>query len=81
MKTIPEKSAMLTGLGIAATFIIGLLFTMLIPSFNENWSQNTAKDAGRYHAVYAAADLEKYERDLKAAKPGDFIAPPEAVCG
>ena len=81
MKTIPEKSALLTGLGIAATFIVGLLFTMLIPSFNENWSQNTAKDAGRYHAVYAVADLDKYERDVKAAKPGDFVAPPPQYAG
>ncbi len=81
MKTIPEKSAMLTGLGIAATFIVGLLFTMLIPSFNENWSQNTAKDAGHFHAVYAVADLDKYERDLKAAKPGEFVTPPTQYAG
>ena len=81
MKTIPEKSALLTGLGIAATFLVGLLFTMLIPSFNENWSQNTAKDAGHYHAVYAVADLDKYEQDLKVAKPGDFVAPPQQYAG
>lgn len=72
---------MLTGLGIAATFIVGLLFTMLIPSFNENWSQNTAKDAGHFHAVYAVADLDKYEQDLKAAKPGEFVMPPKQYAG
>ena len=44
LKQVPEKSAMLTGLGILMTFVIGLTFTMLIPSFNENWSQNTAKN-------------------------------------
>ena len=63
LKQVPEKSAMLTGLGIAMTFIIGLTFTMLIPSFNENWSQNTAKDASRYHAIYLASDVEKADKD------------------
>ena len=43
---MPEKSALLTGLGIGMTFIIGLVFVSIIPSFNENWSQNTARDAG-----------------------------------
>lgn len=81
MKTIPEKSALLTGLGIATTFTVGFLFTMLIPSFNENWSQNTAKDAGHYHAVYSTDELARYERDLKAAKPGEVVAPPTQFTG
>ena len=50
LRQVPERSALLTGLGIAMTFIIGLTFVMLTPSFNENWSINTAKDAGRYHS-------------------------------
>jgi len=57
LKQVPEKSAMLTGLGILMTFVIGLTFTMLIPSFNENWSQNTAKNPERYHAIYSTAEL------------------------
>lgn len=63
LKQVPEKSAMLTGIGIGMTFIIGLTFTMLIPSFNENWSQNTAKDASRYHAIYLRSDVEKADKN------------------
>jgi len=63
LKQVPEKSAMLTGFGIAMTFIIGLTFTMLIPSFNENWSQNTARDAAHYHAIYTKEDVEKADKD------------------
>ena len=58
IKQVPEKSALLTGFGIGMTFIIGLVFVSLIPSFNENWSQNTARDAGRYHAIYTKADVD-----------------------
>ena len=63
IKQVPEKSALLTGLGIAMTFIIGLTFVSLIPSFNENWSQNTARDAGRYHAIYTKAEVEAADRE------------------
>ena len=61
LKQKPEKSAMLTGLGILMTFVIGLTFTMLIPSFNENWSQNTAKNPERYHAIYSTTELAAAE--------------------
>ena len=63
LRQVPEKSALLTGLGIGMTFIIGLVFVSIIPSFNENWSQNTARDAGRYHAIYTTAELAAAERD------------------
>ena len=81
MKLIPERSALLLGLGVATTFIVGLIFTMLIPSFNENWSQNTAKDAGRYHAIYTTAELDRYDRDIAAAKPGQAVTPPAQYTG
>ncbi len=48
----PEKSAIATGFGIAMTFVIGLLFTLLVPSFNQNWSTNTAEDPTLFHNVY-----------------------------
>ena len=63
IRQVPEKSALLTGLGIGMTFIIGLVFVSIIPSFNENWSQNTARDAGRYHAIYAKTELAAAERE------------------
>ena len=63
----PEKSALWTGFGIALTFIIGLLFTLLVPSFNSNWSPNTAEDATHYHAVYNVADFKG--PDDNSAKP------------
>ena len=61
LRQVPEKSAILTGLGILMTFVIGLTFTMLIPSFNENWSQNTAKNPSRYHAIYTTTELAAAE--------------------
>ena len=81
MKLIPERSALLLGLGVATTFTVGLIFTMLIPSFNENWSQNTAKDAGRYHAIYTTAELDRYDRDIAASKPGQAVLPPQKYTG
>ena len=51
IKMKPEKSATATAIGIGLTFSIGLLFTILIPSFNKNWSPNTADQEARYHAV------------------------------
>lgn len=54
LKLKPEKSAMATGTGIGLTFTIGLLFTLLIPSFNKNWSASTADNESMYHAVYKA---------------------------
>lgn len=54
----PEKSALWTGFGIGFTFLIGLLFVLLVPSFNSNWSPNTAEDALHYHAIYNTADFQ-----------------------
>ena len=48
----PEKSAWLTALGVGTTFTVGFIFTLLIPSFNENWSANTAQHEWEYHSVY-----------------------------
>ena len=59
---------MLTGWGIAATFVVGLIFTMLIPSFNKNWSQNTADDATHYHAVYTQSEVEAADKEHRAPK-------------
>ena len=79
IKQVPEKSALLTGLGIAMTFIIGLTFVSLIPSFNENWSQNTARDAGRYHAIYTKAEVDAADREKRPAKEftGDIRSQPQ----
>ncbi len=63
IRQVPEKSALLTGLGIGMTFIIGLVFVSIVPSFNENWSQNTARDAGRYHAIYDSAEITAADRE------------------
>ena len=68
IRQVPEKSALLTGLGIGMTFIIGLTFVSIIPSFNENWSQNTARDAGRYHAIYAKSELAAAAREGRAPR-------------
>lgn len=68
IRQVPEKSALLTGLGIAMTFIIGLVFVSLVPSFNENWSQNTARDAGRYHAIYTQDEVAAAERENRPAR-------------
>ncbi|MEO7715991.1 MAG: cbb3-type cytochrome c oxidase subunit II [Capsulimonas sp.] len=60
MKILPEKSAWQTGMGVALTFVVGLTFTMLLPSFNENWSLNTLNPAGdqaHYHQPYTAQQL------------------------
>ena len=70
IRQVPEKSALLTGLGISMTFIIGLVFVSIIPSFNENWSQNTARDAGRYHAIYTKAEVAAADRENRA--PQEF---------
>ena len=63
IRQVPEKSALLTGLGIGMTFIIGLIFVSIVPSFNENWSQNTARDAGRYHAIYDSTEITAADRE------------------
>jgi hypothetical protein len=78
LRMVPEKSAMLTGLGIMMTFVIGLTFTNLIPSFNENWSQNTAKNPGLYHAIYSTSELAAAEREKRAPATftGDVSAQP-----
>jgi hypothetical protein len=63
----PEKSAIATGFGIAMTFVIGLLFTLLVPSFNSNWSTNTAENPTLFHNVYNKADFKG--PDDNSAKP------------
>jgi len=68
IRQVPEKSALLTGLGIGMTFIIGLVFVSIIPSFNENWSQNTARDAGRYHAIYDSTEIAAADREGRPAR-------------
>jgi hypothetical protein len=68
----PEKSAIWTGFGIALTFVIGLLFVLLVPSFNSNWSPNTASDAVHYHNVYNVADFKG--PDDNSAKPLTSLA-------
>ncbi len=65
----PEKSGLAMGIGIALTFLIGLLFVMLVPSFNENWSTNTAEDPVHYHAVYNTADFKPGDPMDTSAKP------------
>jgi len=81
IRKVPERSAILLGFGIAMTFVIGLIFVMLVPSFNENWSPNTAKNAWQYHAIYTMAELDRYDNALKAAKPGDVVPPPQLYTG
>ena len=83
LRQVPEKSALLTGLGIAMTFIIGLTFTMLTPSFNENWSTNTAQDAGRYHAIYTASEVEAADREHREPRlyTGDLSTATEPLVG
>jgi hypothetical protein len=58
----PEKSALYTGIGVACTFVFGLMFTLLLPSFNENWSPNTSEWAAAYHAVYVVNADGTYTR-------------------
>src|SRR5580704_5664949 len=48
-KQVPEKSAFWTSAGIWLVFTIGLIFTLLMPSFNNNWSYATADDLAHYH--------------------------------
>lgn len=69
LKRAPEKSAPLLGIGIALTFVTGLLFTMLVPSFNENWSSNTAVDPTHFHAVYAPDEIKKAEAEGRTPRP------------
>jgi cbb3-type cytochrome oxidase cytochrome c subunit len=53
----PERSAFWTGIGIWGTFTVGLIFTMLVPSFNQNWSYATAQNEARYHLPYTPQQL------------------------
>jgi cbb3-type cytochrome c oxidase subunit II len=48
----PELSARWTALGIFTTFFVGLFFTLLVPSFNNNWSYNTSQDQAHFHLPY-----------------------------
>ena len=64
----PERSAWLTGVGIAGTFITGLLFTLLVPSFNNNWSTNTSEQPEQlFHNVYSTADFKGDGRQQRKA--------------
>jgi len=54
-KQVPEKSAFWTSAGIWLVFTIGLIFTLLLPSFNNNWSYASADDLAHYHVQYADA--------------------------
>lgn len=48
----PEKSALLTSAGIWLVFTTGLVFVLLLPSFNNNWSYGSATDLEHYHVQY-----------------------------
>lgn len=50
----PELSARLTGFCIFLTFVVGLVFTLLLPSYNPNWSPNTSTDQKHFHVEYTA---------------------------
>lgn len=65
----PEKSALWTGLGIALTFVVGLTFTMLIPSFNQNWSTNTSEQPEHFHAIYKVADFAGKDANYNGGTP------------
>jgi cbb3-type cytochrome c oxidase subunit II len=55
-KKVPERSALLTSAGIWLVFTIGLVYVLILPSFNQNWSYATAKNLEHYHVQYARAD-------------------------
>jgi len=69
LRNVPEKSATLTSLGIGMTFIIGMVFTMLVPSFNSNWSVNTGENLARYHAVYSKTEIAQAEKEGREPQP------------
>ncbi len=68
----PEKSTLWTGLGVALTFVVGLTFTMLIPSFNQNWSTNTSEHPELFHNVYNSDDFKG--EDDNSARPLTSLA-------
>jgi cbb3-type cytochrome c oxidase subunit II len=51
----PELSSRLTALGIFTTFFVGMIFTQILPSFNQNWSYTTSVDQAHFHVPYTAA--------------------------
>ena len=61
IRRVPEKSATLTAVGIGMTFIIGMTFVLLVPSFNSNWSVNTGEKLALYHAVYSRSAIAQAE--------------------
>ncbi len=71
-KPAPEKSAALTAWGIACTFIVGLFFTMLIPSFNNNWSINTSEKPAEYHNVYEMSAVTSQENPTPLSATADL---------
>lgn len=79
----PEKSSLLTALGVALVFFIGMFFTVLIPSFNQNWSTNTAmaNDAGRYHVVYDASQIDPATGDYRLVTDKGQITPQTPLVG
>lgn len=61
-----EQSALWLGIFIGCTYLGGLIFTAIGPSFNSNWSTNTAQDTAHYHLPYTAQQLRGrlvYERE------------------
>ena len=68
IRRLPEKSATLTAVGIGMTFIIGMTFTMLVPSFNSNWSVNTGQNLALYHAVYTKDEVAQADKEGRTPK-------------
>ncbi|HEX5324249.1 MAG TPA: cbb3-type cytochrome c oxidase subunit II [Capsulimonadaceae bacterium] len=61
-----EQSSLWLGIFIGCTYLGGLVFTAITPSFNNNWSLNTAQDTAHYHVPYTAQQLRGrlvYERE------------------
>ena len=73
----PEKSSLLTALGVALVFFIGMFFTVMIPSFNQNWSINTAmaNEAARYHVVYDSSQIDPNTHDYRQVTSHDQVTP------
>ena len=43
------------------TFLIGMTFVLIVPSFNSNWSVNTGQNLALYHAVYSKSAIAQAE--------------------
>src|SRR5579883_2733696 len=53
-----EQSAFWLGIFIGCTYLGGLVFTAIAPSWNNNWSLNTSVDQAHYHVPYTEQQLE-----------------------